>query len=153
MTRPSFSRVACGLVAAVSLSICSAAMAQVPMKKATETIIIPYTLGPGAKSGFITVPPNIPVMVTGNQTVIGDIGVGQVVMHNVPGDALQWIGGSSHSGPVSGFGKGGDLIMTLDFRGFVELIVKPGSEASGFGFIIENTSGSGTYTGEVRITE
>jgi hypothetical protein len=86
--------------------------------------------------------------------VIGDIGVGQVVMQNVPGEGLQWIGGSTYDGPVSHFGTGGTYIMSIDNGGGVQLSVKDGgATANDFGFVITNTSGGDQLSGEVRITE
>jgi hypothetical protein len=102
------------------------------------------------------VPANTPVQLIGDQTVIGDIGVAQLVLHNVPGEALQWAGVSSvDTGGVNNFsGSTGTRIVALDFGGDVTLEVQaitPKKGLQSFGFIIVN-SGASTLTGHVKLT-
>lgn len=115
---------------------------------ATEQTI-KYKLAAGARSAFIKLPANTSVLVMGNQTVTGDIGVGQVVMQNVPAEGLQWAGSSSFDGPVNSYsGATGTYIMSIDYVADVELRID--FVKDNFGFIIENFA-SETLTGEVKL--
>jgi hypothetical protein len=102
------------------------------------------------------VPANTPVLVMGNQTVVGDIGVGQLVMQNIPAEGLQWSGSSSFDGNAINTWNptNGTYIAALDFDGDVFLLVQfiPNKKgmAGNYGFIIKNTSGN-TLTGQVKL--
>jgi hypothetical protein len=145
MTRQSFQRLTTSVVVAVALALGSAVSAH------ATTLIVKYTLAGGTQTGIIKVPKNVPVLLVGNQTVVGDVGVGQVVVQNIPTEALQWAGSSSADGPVNNFSSSGH-IMFIDFFSEVELTVSPYlvKGVENFGFIIKNTGGS-PLTGQVRL--
>jgi hypothetical protein len=98
MNRKSFHRFATSLLVAVAFSLGSAIAAH-----ATTEVIIKYKLGAGTQTGAIKVPANTPVQLIGDQTNTGDIGVAQVVLHNIPDEGLQWAGISSADGNVNSY--------------------------------------------------
>ena len=151
MHRKSFHRFATSLVITVAFSLGSAIAAH-----ATTEVIVKYTLGAGTQTGLIKVPANTPVQLIGDQTVTGDIGVAQLVLHNIPDEGLQWSGSSSaDDAPLRGYsGASGTRIVSLDADGdvFLQVLFVLNKKGGGgnFGFIIVN-SGSKTYTGQVKL--
>ncbi len=150
MNRKFFHRFATSLVVAVAFSLGSAIAAH-----ATTEVIIKYKLGAGTQTGAIKVPANTPVQLIGDQTNTGDIGVAQVVLHNIPDEGLQWAGISSADGNVNSYsGSSGTYIVSLDYDRdvFLQVIFVPNKKGGGgnFGFIIVN-SGSKTLTGQVKL--
>jgi hypothetical protein len=96
------------------------------------------------------------VQLLGDQSVTGDIGVAQLVLHNIPGEALQWAGVSSveTAGVNSYSGASGTRIVSLDADGnvFLQVLFVLNKKGGGgnFGFIIVN-SGAKTYSGQVKL--
>lgn len=81
-------------------------------------IVVNYNLPPGANSGPIAIPANIPVHVMGVQTNVSFRGVGFVVMLRVPNQFLEWTGldSTAASAITQGFSSApGTHIVFLDF--------------------------------------
>ena len=150
MNRKSFHRFATSFVIAVALPLGSVIVANA----ATE-VIVKYTLGADTQTGVIKLPANTPVQLLGDQINTGDTGVAELVLHNIPGDGLQWLGSSladltAVHGSTS---ASGTPIVSLDADGDVTLEVQTITPKKGpvsFGFIIVN-SGSKTLTGQVKL--
>ena len=150
MNRKFFHRFATSLVVAVAFSLGSAIAAH-----ATTEVIVKYTLNGPSQTGVIKVPANTPVQLLGDQINTGDTGVAVLVLHNIPGDGLQWLGSSlADLTAVHGSSSAsGTPIVSLDADGDVTLEVQTITPKKGpvsFGFIIVNTSG-GKVTGQVKL--
>jgi hypothetical protein len=144
MIKSSFFRAAMrlGLAAVMSLGLAAAA-------QATE-VIVKYKLAAGGQSAPIKIPVNVPVILIGNMSTPGDIGVAQLVIHSTA-DYMQWVGYSSYDGfsqtnNTNTYSASiGTYIISLDFDGDVELLMESLSS-----FVIHNY-GSGTLSGEVKL--
>ena len=89
MNRKSFHSLATSFVGAVAFSLGSVVAAH------AGVITIKYSVSAHTRTGDIKVPANTPVQLIGDQAIFSDIGVAQLVLHNVPGEGLQWAGVSS----------------------------------------------------------
>jgi hypothetical protein len=148
MNRKSFHSLATSFVVAVAFSLGSVVAAH------AAELTVKYTLTGATQSPVIKVPANTPVQLIGDQTVTGDIGVAQLVLHNVPSEGLQWAGVSSveTSGVNSYSGANGTRIVSLDYDGdvFLEVtVITPKTGPDSYGFIIVNAAGS--HTGHVKL--
>jgi hypothetical protein len=149
MNRKSFHSLATSFVIAVALSLGSVVSAH------AGVTAVKYSLPAHSRTVDFKVPANTPVQLIGDQTVIGDIGVAQLVLHNIPDEGLQWAGvGSFDFNGVNDFsGSTGTRIVALDYDGYVILEVRAITPKKGpvsYGFFITN-SGPLPVTGQVKL--
>jgi hypothetical protein len=143
-------RLAAGLTLALVVSLGMTTPASATQKK------IKYSLSAGSSSSVIALPPNIPVMVIGNETSIpSDDGVLQMAISNLD-SGLTWSGSSVADGPKSSAldGATGDPILSLDRLGQVQLTIQFVLSKKGvggtFGMVIKNLSNA-TASGQVTL--
>lgn len=139
-----------------ALALAMAAITSVVVINASTTITVPnslvsnYNLAAGAFGASITPPANVPVMVMGTQTAVGNRGVGHVSLlrTSVAPLFIEWTGIESPAGATitSGFSSAsGTHIVFLDFAHTVDLEVNTASSIR-----VHNSSG-GTATGTVTL--
>jgi hypothetical protein len=112
-----------------------------------------FTLAPGASTGPIQLPLNVPWHISGAVTTIGNEGVGEVEITSgiVSGEPfLEWIGLNSWETETisSGVSSSAARIVTISFQG--DVVVAASSTTSTF--VVTNTSTTLTNTGYVTWT-
>lgn len=140
MTRQSFLRLATQLVLPLFLSLGFTAAAHAAD---AQEVTVPYKLAAGESSKPIKLPKNIPVLLSGNQTLTSNFGVGQVIIHCVPSvPGLQWAGISYSAGAAYvNYYPAATFIMSLDTFGDVNINVDNASDCT---IVISNTSANPT---------
>jgi hypothetical protein len=134
-----------GAVAALALAIASPETASAA---APHKVVVHYSLAAGATSAAITLPPNVPISLTGVQTTIGTRGVGQASLLSIPNSFVEWLGLESPSAAAvtSGFsGTTGTHIVYLDFSHLVDV------QVSGPSSIQVHNANSIGQTGDVTL--
>ena len=109
---------------------------------------ISYNLAPGANSGAISVPPNLPVLVMGVCTTFNYRGVGQATLLHIPANFIEWVGLESTAGAgiTQGYsGAAGTHIVYLDYSHQVDI------EVNSPDTIRVHNASSATRTGNVTL--
>jgi hypothetical protein len=112
-----------------------------------------FTLAPGASTGPIQLPLNVPWHISGAVTTLGNEGVGEVEIISgiVSGEPfLEWIGLNSWETSTisSGVSSSAARIVTISFQG--DVVIAASSTTSTF--VVANTSATLTNTGYVTWT-
>jgi hypothetical protein len=141
------------LVAALSPVAIPRAMAQTIYEGTPNGGFFSFTLAPGASTGPIQLPSNVPWHISGVVTTADNEGVGEVeiMLGNVSGEPfLEWIGLNSwEAGTItSGVSSSAARIVEISFQGDVLLAASSTTNS----FVVTNTSTTVTNTGYVTWT-